>query len=102
MTDANKLHPTDGARFLLEKAGEDQTGARYDAAIYTPSERYDYRATLTSDGGVDATATGEPAPADLEKKLITIARVIARDALTRARDGIQPWPHRVLRWRGPK
>ncbi len=102
MTD--DLHPTDGARFLLERRGDPPVDARaeYGAAIYTPTERFAYTATLAASGEVELAADGAPAPGDLEKKLHTIARIAARDAARNAADGLPPWPHRILRWRGPK
>ncbi len=102
MTD--DLHPTDGARFLFERRGDPAVDARaeYGAAIYTPTERFAYTATLEAGGEVTLDADGAPAPGDLEKKLRTIAKIAARDATRNAVDGLPPWPHRILRWRGPK
>lgn len=98
----SNLHPKDGARFLFE-LGEGSDGeARYEAAIYTPDQRFDYAVTVADDGTHDVSAVGESAGADLEKKLLTMARLLARDAAKRVADGLPPWPRRVLRWRGPK
>jgi hypothetical protein len=99
------LHPSEGARFLLERTGdagaESADRARYRAAVYTPEARYDYDAALGTDGSCDVTASAAPAPDDLDAKLRQIARVIAKGARAKLRDGLPPWPQRVLRWRGP-
>jgi hypothetical protein len=93
------LHPTDGARYLLELDAADPNGARarYRAAIYTPGAAFTATATLGDDGSVELAATG--APDDLHARLASIARLLARDAARRRDDGMPAWPARVLRWR---
>lgn len=93
------LHPTDGARYLLEldPSGGDGARARYRAAIYTPDAEFSAAATLGDDGSVELGATG--APDELHARLISIARLLARDAARRRDDGMPPWPARILRWR---
>jgi hypothetical protein len=93
------LHPTDGARYLLERECELDGGARarYRAAIYTPGAEFSAAATLGDDGSVELAATG--APDELHARLLTIARLIARDAARLREGGMPPWPARVLRWR---
>lgn len=90
-------------RFLLERQAIEEEGraARYRAAIYTPGEVYEYAALLRAGGDVEMTAVGAPAPAELEDKLRAHARQAARAAERKAADDLPPWPHRVLRWRGP-
>lgn len=83
------LHPTDGARYLLERVAEHPGGAAYRATIYTPDAAFAADAALSDDGTVALAATG--APAELHARLATIARLVARDA--------PPWPRRVLKWR---
>lgn len=107
------LHPQEGARFLFERASQsdDRGEAVYRAAIATPEQRFDYRITMRIDGSCERAAAdtgagegaggGARAPEDLEAKLDTIARLIARGAAGKQRDELPPWPHRVLRWRGP-
>jgi hypothetical protein len=99
----SKLHPTAGARFLFERASatDDDTNAVYRASIFTPDARVDFDVDMAIDGGYDVRACGETAAPDLTKKLDTIAKLIARSASSKKRDGLPPWPHRVLRWRGP-
>ena len=127
MTDS--LHPTEGARFLFElvdasgsdaaegvggDAADDASGdadsgdadsggdaVSYRAAIFTPDERIDYDCAMAIDGSYELRARGESANAELTKKLDTLAKLIARGASRKQRDGLPPWPHRVLRWRGP-
>lgn len=105
------LHPTDGARYLLER--EDQAGdppddpagdparggssARYRVAIYTRDAAFTGTATLGEDGSVLLAPTG--APDELHARLVTIAKLIARDAGKLRGDGLPAWPQRVLRWR---
>jgi hypothetical protein len=97
------LHPTDGARYLLEldatggDGGGDGARARYRAAIYTPGDEFRAAATLGDDGSVELAATG--APDELHARLISIARLVARDAARRRDDGMPTWPARILRWR---
>ena len=92
------LHPTDGARYLLERqdAG-DAVRARYRATIYTPEATFAAEATLGQDGSVELGATG--APDDLHARLTSITKLLARDAGKLAADGMPAWPARVLRWR---
>jgi hypothetical protein len=99
------LHPTDGARYLLELdapgsdggGGGDGARARYRAAIYTPGAEFTAAATLGDDGSVELAATG--APDELHARLLAIAKLVARDAARRRDDGMPPWPARILRWR---
>ena len=89
------LHPTDGARFLLERVD----GSTYRAAIYTPDAVFEARAVLHEDGTVELPPTG--APAELDDMLAMIAKLTARGAAKRRADGLPVWPARVMRWRGP-
>ena len=89
------LHPTQGARLLLERVSDD--GA-YRATIYTPAEMFSAAAQLGEDGSVALAATG--APTELHAALEMLARLTARGAAKRREDGMPAWPARVLRWRG--
>jgi hypothetical protein len=110
------LHPSDGARYLLERidtpaggavdgtpAGTPAGGAvdgaqaRYRAAIYTRDAEFAGAALLGDDGSVELGATG--APDELHARLLAMARLVARDASRLRGDGLPPWPQRVLRWR---
>ena len=93
------LHPTDGARYLLELDSEldGGRGARYRVAIYTPDAAFTAAATLGDDGSAALEPTG--APDELHARLATIARLVARDAAKLRADGMPPWPSRILRWR---
>ena len=97
------LHPTAGARFLFERESEseDQQSSRYRATIYTPEGCFEYEAELHLGGDFRVSPRAEPATEELESKLATIAKLIARSARTKLADELPPWPHRVLRWRGP-
>jgi hypothetical protein len=87
------LHPTAGIRILLELEKSDADGAEYRAAIYTPTERFDYAVRITLPDG--AVHIAEPAAGSVDA-LRAMARSLARDALAE-----QPvvWPRRFLRWR---
>jgi hypothetical protein len=85
----DRLRPTEGARFLLEH----EDAGRYRAWVITPDARFAYRAALVEGEEPELTVDGDPAPEALEKVLRMIARLTARSGA--------PWPHRVLRWRGP-
>jgi dihydrodipicolinate synthase/N-acetylneuraminate lyase len=93
------LHPTDGARYLLEREAELDGGvrARYRVAIYTPDAEFVATATLGADGSTDVAPSA--APDELHARLVAIARLLARDAARLRDDGLPPWPQRVLRWR---
>ena len=93
------LHPTDGARYLLERDddGGEPGRARYRVAIYTPDAVYAASASLGDDGSVELGPTG--APDDLHARLTTIAKLVARDAARLRADGMPAWPNRILRWR---
>lgn len=93
------LHPTDGARYLLERDAAHVAGstARYRVAIYTPDAAFTADAVLGEDGSVDVGDTG--APAELQTRLVTMARLVARDAAKLQGEGMPAWPARILRWR---
>ena len=92
------LHPSDGARYLLERDGAaDGASARYRAAIYTPDAEFAATALLDDTGGADLGPTG--APDELHARLLHLCRLVARDAARLRADGLPPWPQRILRWR---
>jgi hypothetical protein len=95
MTD---LTPTEGARFLFERASEDADGARYSVAIYTPGATFAGSSSLGYDGSVTIELE---APAELAAIAEMFAKLTARAAQKHRDDGMPPWPARVLRWRGP-
>lgn len=101
--DEAALHPTQGVRLLLERThvSDDSTRAEYRAVIFTPEDHFEYRATLAFGGGVELTPGERPATDEHADKLAVAARLIARSAARKQSDGLDPWPHRVLRWRGP-
>jgi hypothetical protein len=101
---SESLHPTEGVRLLLERVAvdPDQASARYTAAVFTPTERFDYDAVLSLDGGAELTPRTVAAPAALQDKLLAHARHAAREARRRRDETSSAWPHRLLRWRGPK
>jgi hypothetical protein len=93
------LHPTDGARYLLEREDADGTApsARYRAAIYTRDAEFTTTATLGDDGSAELAPSG--APDELHARLATIAKLVARDAAKLREAGMPAWPQRILRWR---
>jgi hypothetical protein len=94
------LHPSDGARYLLERDGSgdaDGASARYRAAIYTPDAEFTTTALLDDTGGAELGPTG--APDELHARLLHLCRLVARDAARLRSDGRPPWPQRILRWR---
>lgn len=95
---SRNLHPTEGARFLLERASEDGARATYRASIYTPDAVFATTASLADDGTVTMTGPAN-APGDLDDRLAIIAKLVARDAPKRREDGLVVWPARILRWR---
>ena len=94
---SRNLHPTEGARFLLERTGDEGASATYRASVYTPDAVFTSTGTLTEDGSVALALTG--APGDLDERLGTIAKLLARDATRRREDGLVVWPARIMRWR---
>ena len=101
--DQASLHPTEGARFLFERetvsAGHKNGG--YRVVVFTPDDRFEYRADMSLDGTFEVTPGERSASADNEKKLRAIAKLIARSSGRKQSQELPPWPHRVLRWRGP-
>jgi hypothetical protein len=93
------LHPTDGARYLLEldAALDDGHRARYRATIFTPTTAFAATATLGDDGAVELAPSG--APDELHARLASMVKLVARDAPRLRADGMPPWPQRILRWR---
>lgn len=97
----SELRPTDGARFLLERASIDPDGeaASYRGAIYLPDDERTYAVRVSSAG--EATLDGGGAWPEHEARLIDLARSLGRSAPRRKADGLPTWPERMLRWRGP-
>jgi hypothetical protein len=95
---ADDLTPTAGARYLFERASEDETGARYTVAVYTPGATFAGTASLGYDGSV---AIELEAPVEVTAAAEMFAKLTARVAQKQRDDGLLPWPARVLRWRGP-
>ncbi len=91
------LHPTEGARYLLERTADNGARATYRAVIYRPESAHETTATLGDDGSVSIGACD--APPELVDRLANMAKVVARDASRLRSDGMPPWPSRVLRWR---
>lgn len=94
---SRNLHPTEGARYLLQRLADEGARATYQAQIYTPTEVFTSTARLSDDGTLELPPTG--APGDLDERLATMARLVARDAPKRRDDGLAAWPQRILRWR---
>jgi len=92
------LHPSEGARYLLEREGDgDGARARYRATIYTPDATFATTAELDDAGGAELAPSD--APGELHARLVSMARLVARDAARLRADGLPAWPQRVLRWR---
>ena len=91
------LHPTEGARYLLELSTDDGARAIYRATIFVPAEQFPIEVTITDDGS--ATLAGSTAPLELSDRLVNMAKLVGRDVKKRREDGLPPWPARVLRWR---
>jgi len=94
---SRNLHPTEGARFLLERTEDLGARAIYRASVYTPDAVFTGTATVDDDGTVALADTG--APGELDVRLGTIAKLLARDAQKRREDGLVVWPARIMRWR---
>ena len=97
---SRNLHPTEGARFLLERAALSDDGVRatYKVSIYTPAAVFSSTAALAEDG--TATLAGPTsAPGDLDDRLTNLAKLVARDAPRRRDEGLVVWPARIMRWR---
>lgn len=95
---SRNLHPSEGARFILERATDAGDRATYKASIYTPDAVFATTASLAEDGtaALDAPAN---APGDLDERLTILAKLVARDAPKRRDDGLVVWPARIMRWR---
>lgn len=101
--DLERLRPSEGARFLLQLDRIEDEGrrARYQAWVLTPAASHRYEALLGDDASIELAAAAAAAPDELAKMLSNIALLTARAAAGKRADGLAPWPHRVLRWRGP-
>ena len=102
---ARDLHPSEGARYLIERAlgpgdAADAATARYTAAIYTADAAFTATAVLGDDGSAELAPTG--APDELHARMVAMVRLVARDAARLRAAGLPPWPQRVLRWRGDR
>ncbi len=97
---SRNLHPTEGARFLLERKSQETDGGRatYKVSIYTPDAVFSTTAALAEDGTA-ALAAPTSAPGELDDRLTNIAKLVARDAPRRREDGLVVWPARIMRWR---
>jgi hypothetical protein len=96
---SRNLHPSEGARFLLERtSAADGSSATYKASIYTPDAVASTTASL-SDDGTAALAAPTGAATELDDRLVNIAKLVARDAPKRRDDGLVVWPARIMRWR---
>jgi hypothetical protein len=95
---SRNLHPSEGARFVLERTTDHGERATYRASIYTPDAVFATTALLAEDGtaALDAPAN---APGDLDERLTNLAKLVARDAPKRRDDGLVVWPARIMRWR---
>jgi hypothetical protein len=91
------LHPSDGARFLLELE-EGAEGARYRGAIYLPDRLTQLQVTVGASGEVSIAPAEHdpPLPPRALDLLRGIARAIYKDA---AQASPRAWPRRVLRWK---
>ena len=95
---SRNLHPTEGARFLLERTTDHGASATYKASIYTPAAVFSTTAQLAEDGTATLAAP-TAAPGDLDDRLANLAKLLARDAPRRREDGLVVWPARIMRWR---
>ena len=100
---SEQLHPSAGARYLLERIGDpgDRRSADYRATVFTPTAAHAYQLALSIDEPPALRADAAPAEPALEATLLALAKSVARAAGRRRTDGLEPWPHRILRWRGP-
>jgi len=101
--DEAALHPSQGVRLLFERthASDDRMRAEYRAVVFTPDDRFEYSAAMALDGSFELVPGARPAAEEHADKLAVVAKLIARSAARKQSDGMEPWPHRVLRWRGP-
>src|ERR1043165_10252613 len=92
------LHPSDGARYLLDRDGPgDGAQVRYRAAIYTRDAEFATTALLDDAGGADLGPSG--APDELHARLLHLCRLVARDAAPLRADGLPPPPPPIPRRR---
>ena len=84
---------------LRQSVDDDGARAEYAAHVYTPTDKFEYRAVLGMDGEAALAALRTAAPAEDEKRLLNLARSTARAAKRKHDDGLSPWPPRITRWR---
>jgi hypothetical protein len=101
ISSADDLHPSEGARFLLQRMSALGDSAHYLGSVFTPTHRFDYDVDAHMDGTASLRPRAAGADDNLEKRLQNLAASVARQAKAKKADDLQPWPERVLRWRGP-
>ena len=95
------LHPTDGARYLLERDADHGERALYRATVFTPTESFATVLTLVDNGDVVVADGAEALAEPHHAALMMFAKLTARGAAKRREAELPAWPGRVLRWRGP-
>jgi hypothetical protein len=91
--------PEEGARYLLELVEVQGEQATYRCAVVAAEASYAGSAVVDLGGGVELQRFDAPLPDALHAALTMFARLLARAAAGRTKDGLPPWPPRVLRWR---
>jgi hypothetical protein len=96
------VHPTSGARLVLELDGGAPAGeVAYRVAIYTPSEAFGAVASVTLvDGEVALSAWEPPEPPPWAVELLR--RFLRSEWRARQGGDPAPWPQRLNRWRAER
>jgi hypothetical protein len=90
------LHPSDGARMVLERASVDDAGAVYRVSVYEPEERLTVgEATLGDE--LELGWEGEPPP---EWVVTFLTRFMKGLPKKHAAGGT--WPRKITRWRAAR
>ena len=94
-SDMASLHPSHGARVVLERDAIEGSEARYRVSVYEPGEVHSTVARIDASGAVtlDAWTSEPPAWATTFAK-----RVLEGLPKKHAADG--SWPRKLTRWRG--
>lgn len=88
--------PTAGARLVVEKAEESAERVLYRGLLHLPAADVPAEVTVALPGGATTAALGEGGTPALSK----VAAALVRAATKGAAGGGEPWPRKIVRWRG--
>jgi hypothetical protein len=92
-------HPESGLRVLFELQTAHEDHAIYAASLFTPDQGHRFTVAIHVDGTIRVEDSDSDSDESAIKNLRKFAMTIARQSVSNRKDGLPPWPRRVLRWR---